>query len=331
MSDRSGGEDLLHLSPETVEAYFTAGVQSAFTLDGRVSARLEIDPQHEQMRLLCPAVGSDPDVISYERISFDRVGILGAPGEWFELVVDASGMHYEAYVLLESVVDQLRGGASFRHAVSESLSGLKDLLASRKRMSEAVITGLVGELLLLRHIISERGDEAALAAWLGPLAEEHDFALEEFEAEVKTTQSEGRIHLIGSETQLLPTPGRPLYLISVQLTRAGAAADSFTLPELIDAVRASIDVSRLRTFDKHLESLAWHHADADLYSVRYQQRSVPQAYLVDGEFPALTTPRLNEVVPQRALVSGVTYRVDVSTLHPTQPPAPLATFCEDTE
>ena len=329
MSERIDVDDLKHLTPETVEAYFGSGVQSAFILDGRVSARLEIDPQHHEMRLLCPAVGSDPDVTSYERISFDRVNILGESGDWFELSVDAAGMHYEAYVLLESIVDQLRSGASFRHAVSESLAGLKDLLAGRKRMSEAVITGLIGELLVLRHVIGKLGDETALATWLGPLAEEHDFALEEFEAEVKTTLSEGRVHLIGSETQLLPTPGRPLYLISVQLTKAGAAADSFTLPELIETVRASIDLSRVRTFDKYLESLAWSQTDADLYSIRYQQRSVPKAYLVDDEFPAITTPRLNAVVPQRTLVTGVSYRVDVSTLHHAHAPAPLDTFCED--
>ena len=93
MTERDDVDDLKHLTPETVEAYFSAGVQSAFVLDGRVSARLEIDPQHQEMRLFCPAVGSDPDVTSYERISFDRVSIHGESGEWFELSVDAQGMH----------------------------------------------------------------------------------------------------------------------------------------------------------------------------------------------------------------------------------------------
>ena len=190
-------DDLKHLTPETVEAYFSAGVQSAFVLDGRVSARLEIDPQHQEMRLFCPAVGSDPDVTSYERISFDRLSIHGESGEWFELSVDAQGMHYEAYVLLESVVDQLRGGASFRHSVTESLAGLKELLAGRKKMSDAVVTGLIGELLVLGHAIREIGDDEALSSWLGPQSEEHDFAFENYDAEVKTTVSEARVHLIG--------------------------------------------------------------------------------------------------------------------------------------
>jgi hypothetical protein len=331
MIERNDVNDLTHLNPETVEAYFSAGVQSAFTLDSRVGARLEIDPQREEVRLICPALGSDPELISYERISFDRIGIAGASGEWFELSVDAKGMHYEAYVLVESIVEQLRGGASFRHAVSESLSSLKDLLATRKRMSESVITGLLGELLVLRHLISKIGDDGALAAWLGPLAEEHDFSLEHFEAEVKTTISEGRIHVIGSETQLQPTPGRPLYLISLQLTKAGGAVAGFTLPLLIAEVRSLLDPSRYRTFDKYLESLAWHSSDADLYSDRYQERSLPAAYLVDNEFPAITTPRLNAVVPQRPLVTNVSYRVDVSTLQTSLLPIPLNQLCEVSE
>ena len=128
-------------------------------------------------------------------------------------------MHYEAYVLLESVVDQLRGGASFRHSVTESLAGLKELLAGRKKMSDAVVTGLIGELLVLGHAIREIGDDEALSSWLGPQSEEHDFAFENYDAEVKTTVSEARVHLIGSDTQLLPSPDRPLYLISVQITK----------------------------------------------------------------------------------------------------------------
>ena len=328
MTERDDVDDLKHLTPETVEAYFSAGVQSAFVLDGRVSARLEIDPQHQEMRLFCPAAGSDPDVTSYERISFDRVSIHGESGDWFELSVDAQGMHYEAYVLLESVVDQLRGGASFRHAVTESLAGLKELLAGRKKMSDAVVTGLIGELLVLGHTIRAIGDEEALASWLGPQSEEHDFAFENYDAEVKTTVSEARVHLIGSDTQLLPSPGRPRYLISVQITKGGAAVESFTLGELIAQVRQVLDSARLRTFDKYLETLGWRDSDRDLYPVRYQPRSTPRAYHVDDLFPAITSPRLQAIVPQHSLISGVSYRVDVTSLPFVAAFGPLDTFCE---
>lgn len=317
-----------HLTPDTVEEYFSAGIAAAFSLSESVDAVLEIDPSNQEMRLISPALGADPDVTSYERITLERIGIVDKPGDWFRLVVDATRMYYEAYVLIESIVDQLENGASFRHAVSESLSGLKNLLAGRRRLSEAKEAGLIGELLVLGHAIQRNGEDAALDAWLGPLAEEHDFGFDDFDVEVKTTRSEARSHIIGSETQLQPTQGRVLYLISIQITLAGAAAGGFTLSELIASIRSELDSSR-RVFDMALKGLGWTDADADLYLTKFQLRTTPRSYAVDLEFPAITGLRLDQVVPQRGFVSAVSYRVDVSHLPHEAPPAPLDNFCED--
>jgi hypothetical protein len=235
-------DDAKHLSPDTVEDYFRAGVAAAFSLSAQVGARLEIDPHHQELRLIVPAIGGVPEVTSFERIRVDRQ--KGAVDS-FVLAVDATGMHYEAYVLLESIVDQLRSGASFRHAVSESVQGLNGILASRRRMTEEREAGLIGELLVLDHLLETRDEDQALQAWLGPFSEEHDFGFASFDAEVKSTRSEGRSHVIGSETHLQPVPGRPLYLISIQLTSAGGAADGFTLPEMIETVRESLENVRI--------------------------------------------------------------------------------------
>lgn len=317
-----------HLDPDTVEEYFRLGVPTAFVLSEKPRTQLEIDPVQQQLRLICPVIGAEPDVAAYERLSCERIRIGGE--ERYRLSVDALDMHYEAYVLIESVVDQLRDGASFRLAVSNSLEGLKDLLSSRKKLTDEKIIGLLGELLVLNHVIQTQGEDAAVEAWLGPLAEEHDFGFEYFDAEVKTTRSEVRSHWIGSETQLEPVPGRPLYLVSMQVTRAGHAKDAFTLADLVADTRLILD-GRLDEFDRALEGLGWRDADADLYRVRYQERSVPRGYLVDDEFPAITSPRLKAVVPQRILVSGVSYRVDVTNLPHSAVPAPLAELCEVSE
>ena len=318
-----------HLDPDTVEEYFRLGVPTAFLLSEKPRAQLEIDPVMQELRLICPVIGAEPDVAAYERLSCARILIAGE-GERYRLTVDALDMHYEAYVLIESIVDQLRSGASFRHAISESLEGLRDLLSNRKKLTDEKIIGLLGELLVLKHVIEVQGEDAAVEAWLGPLAEEHDFGFEHFDAEVKTTRSEARSHRIGSETQLEPVPGRPLYLVSVQVTRAGHATDAFTLADLIGETRSMLD-GRLESFDNAIEDLGWRESDADLYRVRYQERSVPRAYLVDDEFPAITSLRLDVVVPQRVLVSGVSYRVDVTHLSHSQPPAPLDNLCEAPE
>lgn len=316
------------LTPDTVEEYFTAGVEAAFTLSASIGAVLEIDPPRQELRLISPALGGDPDVTTYERIGLERIQLVGKPGDWFRLTVDATGMHYEAYVLIVSIVDQLESGASFRHAVSESLSGLKGLLSSRRRMTDEKEAGLIGELLVLNHTITHSGEDMAIQAWLGPLSEEHDFGFPRFDAEVKTTRSESRVHVIGSESQLQPTSDRQLYLVSIQITLAGASADGFALPDLIAVTRSKLDRTR-RTFDAALLGLGWADDDADLYRTRFQVRSVPRAYLVDGNFPAITSAALDQVIPQRPLVSGVSYRVEVSPLNFMAPPAPLSDFCEE--
>ncbi|MBH0097615.1 PD-(D/E)XK motif protein [Salinibacterium sp. NSLL150] len=317
-----------HLTPDVVEEYFRLGIRTAFTLSEEPDARLVIDPVRDEIQLLTPAAGSPPEVTAYERISIKRQRPNDATADWYEMTVDSTDMRYEGYVLVESIVDQLRAGASFRHAVSESLEGLKDLLASRSRLTEERITGLIGELLVLSHVIDADGEDAAIAAWLGPLSEEHDFGFGDFDAEVKCTRSEGRAHVIGSDTQLQPEPERPLYLISVQITRAGGASDSFTLPSLIASVRSKLHHAS-RSFDSAIEGLGWRDRDGDLYGIRYQLRSVPRGYLVDDAFPAITAARLDSVVPQRSLVTRVSYRLDATHLPYAEVPAPLDGFCED--
>lgn len=319
-----------HLNPEAVEEYFRLGVRSAFNLSENPLTRLVIDPVRKEIQLLTPTAGGEPDVAAFERLTLRRRVPAGQSSGWYELTVDASDMHYEAYVLIESIVDQLRAGASFRRAVSESLEALKDLLASRQRLTEEKIHGLLGELLVMSHVVEHDGEDAAIAAWLGPLAEEHDFGFPDFDVEVKTTKSEARVHVIGNATQLEPQPNRPLYLLSVQITRAGAAVDAFTLPQLIERTRSKLQ-RNLRAFDAALEGLGWRDGDADLYRTRYQLRSNPRAYSVDGCFPSITSTRLASVIPQPELVVSVSYRVDVTHLDGAAVPAPLNDFCEETE
>lgn len=317
-----------HLDPRSVEAYFQLGARTAFDLGKEQPVRMVIDPVAESIELMTPAVGADPEVSSFERLSFSRIALEGT--EWFLLRVDAHDMHYEGYVLIESVVDLLHSGATFRHSVSEALVSLKELLASRRRLTDDKVTGLIGELLVLQHVIGSVGELVAIEAWLGPDAAEHDFAFPEFEAEVKTTTSEHRVHVIGSETQLEASPHTPLNLVSIQITRAGAGERGFTLPSLVADIRASLDHS-IRSFDLALEGLGWRAEDADLYRRTYQLRSTPRAYAVDAEFPAITSARLGTVVPNVVNVSAVSYRVDVTDLPFIEAGVPLHDFCEAPE
>jgi hypothetical protein len=316
-----------HLTPETVDKYFRAQGPAWFRPSTKVDAVLGIDPQAQRVVLHVPARGELPDVSAFERIVVVRDKMPTGGHDTFRVDVDAAGMRYEAYTLAESIVDQMQYGTTLRHALSEALEALKDLLSKRKRMTEEKEAGLIGELLVLGHVIDVAGEDSAMTAWLGPESGEHDFGFETFEAEVKTTRSEARVHVIGSETQLLASPGRPLYLISIQITLAGKGHEGFSLPELVDGVRARVDRGT-RGLEDRLTSAGWDDAARDLYRTRFQHRSRTRSYFVDDGFPAITRPRIDSVVPQPVHVGGVSYRLDVTDLPFVAAPAPLNGFCE---
>lgn len=315
-----------YLTPETLAKYFKASVVTVQRLCTDPLCRLRIDPIAQQLALLVPAHGAYPDVRALARLSVDTVDVDGT--DWFQLSVDAQGMHYEAYSVLASIVDDMRDGRSFVVAVSDALRAFRQLLDSRHGLIPERQQGLLGEMLVLRHVRDVAGPEVAVDSWLGPSAEEHDFGFDGFDAEVKTTTSETRSHVISSVTQLEASVARPLWLVSIQLTRAGTAGSGWSLAELVADLRTSLGAGNERFLD-HLRLLGWRDTDHDLYLTRYKLRSAFRAYLVDGDFPAVTRARLKAVVPRPELVGDVSYRVDVSTLQAGHPPAPLGGFVQE--
>lgn len=315
-----------YLTPETLADYFRAGAPTVQWISPKPPSRLRIDPLAERLELLVPADGAEPDVTAMARLNVDTVYLDG--DDWFQLRIDAQGMHHEAYSVLASIVDDMSNGYSFVTATSNALRAYRDLLNQRKGITPEQQQGLIGELLTLRHICDVLGPDAALKSWLGPSAEQHDFGFSTFDAEVKTTTSEKRSHLIGSENQLQPSIERPLWLVSVQLTRAGAAGSGHSLASLVDHLRTGFGQGNER-FMAELHSVGWHDADHDLYLTRYILRSTPASYLVDEEFPAITRPRLEFSVPRPEIVSDVSYRVDLTTFDATIPPEPLTGFVQE--
>lgn len=205
------------------------------------------------------------------------------------------------------------------------MTNMKALLAAKPRISEEKQIGLVGELLLLRTLLDAYDEYTVVDWWLGPLAEEHDYAFPGFDAEVKTTLSESRTHVIHGVGQLDPNPGRALWLVSVQVTRAGGDPNGISLPGLIHDVRSRLTGTRGR-FIELLGSEGWDDDDAGMYPTTYVLRTTPAAYLVDDDFPAVTKDRLRSSIPHSDLVSDVTYRVNVSGRTAGSPGAPLETF-----
>ena len=318
----------LALTAETLERFMCADVETRHVLSDTPRCEMHVDPRSGTLSLRTPDTGSYPDIGAYGRLKFEVVEELGESGVWAELTVDAVGMAYEAYSLVMSVVELLEAGQPLKQAVNTSLEIFNTLLAKRRKLSDEQQTGLFGELGMFAHLVSELGEEAASLAWLGPENGEHDFVLPDFDVEVKTTRAEARQHIIGGLGQLMPSPNRQLYFVSVQVTAAGAASDGETLPERVRRVRAMLKNSA-RMYDDRLASLGWDPQTAeDLYVQKYLARSNPRSFLVDESFPAITHQGITSILRRPEFIVSVEYRIDVTAFNDTTPPAQLSEFCE---
>lgn len=321
----SDTDPIAQLTPDSLDQYFRSGVPTTHVLSDSPRCELGIDPGMDRFELRTPANGPEPDLAGMRRVSVETID--EPEGPWFVLRVDARDIRVEAYGLIVAIVQALRGGAPFATATVASLVHLKAILAARHGLSTEQQVGLLGELLVVRRLLSVRGEEETIDWWLGADAEQHDLAFPTIDVEVKTTTSEKREHVIHGAGQLEPNPGRPLWLLSIQITRAGGAR-GVSLAGLIKEISGALSTRRPR-FVEHLTGLGWRDEDADMYRDRYLLRSNPQAYLVDDRFPAITGARLEAVVPSPELVSAVSYRVDVTSRAPSDPGEPLSAFLSD--
>lgn len=311
------------LSPDTLEKYFRSGTVTVHHVNDSPEVDITIDGPGQKISVLTPRKGMVLDSASLRRVT---TGVDVRNGqEWARFTLDARGMYAEAHGLVISVVQAMRGGATFAAATSAAMTNMKALLAAKPRISEEKQIGLVGELLLFRSLLDTFDEYTVIDWWLGPLAEEHDYAFPAFDAEVKTTLGESRTHVIHGAGQLEPSPGRSLWLVSVQVTRAGGNPDGVGLPGLIHEIRERLTGTRDR-FVSRLSSEGWDDDDAAMYPASYVLRTTPAAYRVDDDFPAVTRQRLRSVVPHSDLVSDVTYRVNVSGRTAGSPGQPLDTF-----
>jgi hypothetical protein len=204
----------------------------------------------------------------------------------------------------------LGGGKPLEHAFQQTVRAWSALLDRPRALDLQKRLGLLGELAVLGHLAERRGWLAALDAWVGPQGEEHDFALLEGDIEVKTTASEERRHTIHGLGQLDASPGRPLWFVSLRLTRGGQAGR--TLRETVYALRdaaAAEHITYADRIDKALAATGW---SADLPDdERWTPRDDPLVLRAE------TLPRLHSgLLPATTLerVSSIRYDIDVTGL-----------------
>jgi hypothetical protein len=237
-----------------------------------------------------------------------------------EIAVDDPQIFIDAYPVLCAVADRVQlDGQTMTAALTGTLRRLGHLLKPEDTPSHEFETGMIGELRLLAGLVRTTGPTAALQAWRGGQPEEHDFGLPGHDVEVKTTTSEHRVHWIASLTQLVPTGDRPLWLVSMQITRAGL--DGVTLSDLVIRVRDLYTAGDAETLDQRLHAAGWRDSYATHCHQRWRMRTPPAVFAATDGFPRLTPDVLTHAGAGTTEITDVQYRIDVTARKPdTGPP-----------
>jgi hypothetical protein len=321
-------EDARHLTFVTLDTLWTAGNPVVLPIQGDPACRLLLDPKNGLITLVTDYRAPEPDVARLKNVSFQAVS--DGDDELAELTVRVEGNAHGAYGLLATIADEIQiAKAPLAAAVASGVARHKNVLAARGGLTTQKEVGLYGELLFLEYLIRAAGAGPALASWQGPLSEEHDFVFYSIHLEVKTTSAERRRHVIHGLSQLVPLRGVPLSLLSIQLTRS-APDGGRSLPGLIADVR-KIAGGHVVALDRCLDVLEWKPDDSDLYPTYWTLRSQPRAYAVKDDFPAMTPESIGPVVPNFALLSDVSYKVDLTDFRYDEVPDPLSGFVEAKE
>jgi hypothetical protein len=311
-----------HLRPEGLREYLAAAVPTLVPVEGAPRCFLVVDPTLERVAIRVPwSSGELPDLTAYRHFFAESTVRDGA--RWWEFGAIGNDVLLDAYPVVCAVADRVQQDAkSFAIAVRDVIETYHELLRGIERLSEQEEIGLFGELWVLDRLIDGLGEAVAVGAWRGAFSEEHDFAFPEDDVEVKTTMSETRRHWVGTPTQLEPTIGRPLWLLSLQITTAGLGG--LSLPELIASLRLRIvDGTARAALEESLGMLRWRDDQAALYRRRLRLRTDPAVFRVDGDFPAVTSAKLAAAGIAVERVTALSYRIDLSGLQPDAPPPGL--------
>lgn len=213
--------------------------------------------------------------------------------------------------LLLAVADRIVvDGQGLARAFEETVHGWSALLGRPRGLSRERRLGLHGELAVLVRIAGTIGWQAALDTWVGPTGEEHDFALDSADLEVKTTATERRRHTIHGLGQLTETAGRPLWFASLRLTRGGVGGR--TLADSVKVARDSAAAEHIalgRRLDALLDAVGWEAEQPD--DERWTPRDTPLVIRAT-DMPRLTVDDLPEGTVGR--IDTVNYAVDVTGL-----------------
>ena len=191
----------------------------------------------------------------------------------------------------------------------------RELLRARhdRRLSDAEVIGLFGELLLLRDtFLVHLQPGNAVAAWRGPYMEEQDFSLREWLIEVKTQVASADSTIqISSENQLDSRSGR--ILLCHQTVAHDSADDPVarTLNSLVAEITGRLSATSPAACDRFLATLCeFGYRELQDYDRDAWTPHDRSFYLVADGFPKITRGDL------RQGVEGVRYGIRLDSCEP---------------
>ena len=289
------------------------GVPLNLAIPGTIGARLFYDPAG---RLGLRVAASGPATLPTDippAITAMRVLEGGSPA--IEVSSSSVELFPQVYFLLTLLADEVQlGGSSAAVALAEGLAAFRRLVHVKPVLSESAQLGLFGELWLLEQGVLSLGPRT-LDTWVGPLGQPHDFRLGAADVEVKTTSGDRRSHLIASLTQLLPSPGRPLYVLSLGFQPAPAVPSASTLRDVIVRLRVHFEPApvALARFERLLALAGWREETPDAQLSRFLLRLPPRLVLVDETCPRVTPSMIDGALGTALAcrVLEVRYRIDL--------------------
>lgn len=301
-----------HLSVIGFESELAAEAPLERPIAGSPAAAVFIAPNVAEVGLrVASSPGTQASPVDLEHV---KTRMVRKGGDLYhEVVITRADLFVSAYPVLCFIADRIQlDGLSFDEAVGRTLRKMAQLLRREDALTVEQEIGLFGELLVFHGMVPRIGVSEAVRSWHRDSGEEHDFSVRDVDIEVKTTSSERRVHWIQSLAQLVESPGRPLWLISHQLTKT-ADASGKRLPQLIADARQVIGRGVLRdSFDAHLSDAGWRDEYEENCRTCWGRRAPSLAYHVRESFPRLTADLLRAAGAPMDRVPEVKYKLDLS-------------------
>ena len=304
-----------HITWENFKNKFVEpGDPAVHQIAGKPDCFLFVDGKCMGIRIAA-VTNSPPAQLPFQHIRSELVSMSGQ--SFIQISCEKRALHQAFFSMLLNVADLIQlHEYEPEKALRQCAEQYITVLSSHSILSEEKQIGLWCELWVLERLVA-LNDLNSLDAWIGPLEEPHDFRLSGLELEVKGTRSRKRQHIISSESQLQPSLGHDLYMVSVQL-EPGAGDDFSDLPQMVERGRAAIAETHLNAqqYEALLSEWGYKELHEPFYRQQYGLRTEPALVPIDGETPRIAADMLRDALgkDRAKRISKVQFKLDVTDM-----------------